>query len=159
MKYNKEFINQLEFLCGTKLNDMQRDSIIDFLKRNDKKHESKTMRSQEWSSAVEELYAKYPAKCVVRKVSTGKNNKCKEKLSKLLEKHSQATISAAIDFYVKECKEGNVYMKNFLTYLNNFHIEENVVRDNSNDAIQVLHQGKILYTTRKEAPAGSIILR
>lgn len=158
MKYNKEFFMQLEFLCGTKLSDMQQESISDFLKRNDKKHESKTMRSQEWSPAVEELYSIYPAKCVVRNVSTGKNNKCKDKLSKLLEEYSQSAISSAIKSYIKECKEGNVYMKNFLTYVNNFHIEETVIVDNSMDEVSYLIDGEIHSTLRKDVPKGAIVL-
>ena len=158
MKYSKEFFTQLEFLSSNKLNDMQQDAITDFLKRNDKKHESKTMRSQEWSPAVEELYSLYPAKCVVRNVSTARSNKCKDKLSKLLEEYSQSAISSAIKSYIKECKEGNVYMKNFLTYLNNFHIEETVIVDNSMDTVIYLMDGKTLSALRKDVPQKAHIL-
>lgn len=158
MKYNKEFITQLEFLCGTKFNDMQQDSIKDFLKRNDKKHESKTMRSTEYSPKVEEVYAVYPTKCPIRKVSTGKNTKCKSIISKLLESHSASVIIAEIKSYTKECVEGNVYMRNFLTYLNGFHVEEYIEIDTSNDVVKYLYNGSVKECIRKEVPAGAIVL-
>lgn len=159
MKYNKDFFTQLEFLCGVKFNEMQQYSIKDFLKRNDKKHESKTIQATEWSPAVKEIYSKYPAKCPTKGNSTGKNSKCMDKISKLLERYSQSVIEAEINSYVKECTQTKTYMKNFATYLNGFDvIEVKTSLKDDEDVVQYLYNGSIGKSKRKDVPDGAIIL-
>lgn len=67
---------------------------------------------------VERLYGLYPTKCPIRGTSTGKCAKDKAKLRTLLTKIDAAKIEYTIKRYVAECKNGNVYIKNFSTFLN-----------------------------------------
>lgn len=69
---------------------------------------------------VERLYKLYPTKCPIRGTSTGKCAKDKAKLRTLLTKIDPAKIEYTIKRYVAECKNGNVYIKNFSTFLNQF---------------------------------------
>ena len=67
---------------------------------------------------VETVYKRYPTKCPVRGTSTGKCTKNKLQIQKLLKDHSAADLLYIIDRYVRECTEGQVYIKNFSTFLN-----------------------------------------
>ena len=68
---------------------------------------------------VEYIYSIYPSKCEFRKISTGKTSKDKDKIKKLLKKHSQENLKEIINRYIKESKESKSYIKNFGTFLNN----------------------------------------
>ena len=76
---------------------------------------------------INEIYNKYPTKCSIKDRSTGKTYKDKEKIKKLLKKHSKEEIIKKIDDYVKECYNTNTYLKNFGTFLNNLpdYVENN----------------------------------
>lgn len=67
---------------------------------------------------VERLYKLYPTKCPIRGTSTGKCAKDKAKLRTLLTKMDAGKIEYTIKRYIAECKNGNVYIKNFSTFLN-----------------------------------------
>lgn len=68
---------------------------------------------------IERIYKKYPTKCIVSGRSTGKGEKNKEKICKLLKNHSADDLISRIDVYVFDCKKTNTYLKNFATFLNN----------------------------------------
>lgn len=70
-------------------------------------------------SDIEEVYKAYPTRCVVRGSSNGKSAKDKEKIKRLLKEHTKEELIKTIRQYTKECEQGNVYMKNFSTFLNN----------------------------------------
>ena len=68
---------------------------------------------------VNEIYSAYPTKCVVRGASTGKSTSNRNKIRTLLESSTKEELLLTIKKYVTDCKSGNVYMKNFTTFLNN----------------------------------------
>lgn len=68
---------------------------------------------------IDEIYNKYPSKCPVKKSTTGKSLKNKEKIKGLLKDYSKEHILEVIDLYIKECTKSNTYVKNFSTFLNN----------------------------------------
>lgn len=81
--------------------------------------EGEESATEDTNKVVDHLYGLYPSKCVVRGTSTGKCSKDKQRLKTLLKKRDADDIENAINAYVKECKEQNIYMKNFATFLNN----------------------------------------
>lgn len=68
---------------------------------------------------IDFLYSLYPSKCPVGKRSTGKTSKDKEKISKLLKKHSKEHLEECINLYLDVNKKTNCYIQNFSTFLNN----------------------------------------
>lgn len=70
------------------------------------------------SADVERVYKAYPTKCPVRGAPTGKSAKNKEQIKRLLKSHSADDLIFIIERYVGECERGQVYIKNFNTFLN-----------------------------------------
>ena len=68
---------------------------------------------------VEEVYKKYPTKCLINGNSTGKGAKDKTKIKALLKQHSKNELLETIELYVNDCVATNRFMKNFSTFLNN----------------------------------------
>ena len=68
---------------------------------------------------VDEVYTAYPTRCVVRGTSTGKSVNNKKKIRTLLKSSTKEELLLTIKKYIADCKSGNVYMKNFTTFLNN----------------------------------------
>jgi len=68
---------------------------------------------------IDLIYSLYPAKCVVKKSSTGKSKKDKDKIKTMLSSITKDEFIKTINFYIADCKTNNVYMKNFSTFLNN----------------------------------------
>ncbi len=69
--------------------------------------------------SVERIYKAYPTKCPVRGASTGKCDKNRAQIRRLLKDHSETDLLYTIHRYVKECTEGQIFIKNFSTFLNN----------------------------------------
>lgn len=67
---------------------------------------------------VEKVYRAYPTKCPVRGTATGKCQKNKNQIRTLLKKHTPDELVWTINRYIDECTRGNVYIKNFGTFLN-----------------------------------------
>jgi hypothetical protein len=65
------------------------------------------------------IYSLYPTKCKTRNASTGKTEKNKEQIKKLLKTYSVDKISNIIKRYTAESDKDKVYMKNFSTFLTN----------------------------------------
>ena len=68
---------------------------------------------------VEEVYNNYPSKCPINKTPTGKGSKNKEKIKKILKTKTKDELIELQDVYVKSCVNGNRYIKNYSTFLNN----------------------------------------
>lgn len=68
--------------------------------------------------AVERIYAQYPTRCPIRGTATGKCAKNKAQIRKLLKVHSEAELIYTIDRYVRDCTDGQCFLKNFGTFLN-----------------------------------------
>lgn len=81
---------------------------------------------------VEEVYKKYPTKCLIRGASTGKGAKDKTKIKALLKQYSKNELLETIELYVNDCVATNTYMKNFSTFLNNLPSMESFEGSNSN---------------------------
>ena len=81
---------------------------------------------------VEEVYKKYPTKCLIRGASTGKGAKDKTKIKALLKQYSKNELLETIELYVNDCVATNTYMKNFSTFLNNLPSIESFEGSNSN---------------------------
>ena len=81
---------------------------------------------------VEEVYKKYPTKCLINGNSTGKGAKDKTKIKALLKQHSKNELLETIELYVKDCVATNRFMKNFSTFLNNLPSIESFEGSNSN---------------------------
>lgn len=81
---------------------------------------------------VEEVYKKYPTKCLIRGASTGKGAKDKTKIKALLKQHSKNELLETIELYVNDCVSTSTYMKNFSTFLNNLPSIESFEGSNSN---------------------------
>ena len=90
-------------------------SLADRLYTSKKKADSSIVSKDE----VDEVYVSYPAKCVIRGTSTGKSVSNKNKIRTLLKSSTKEELLLTIEKYVTDCKSGNVYMKNFTTFLNN----------------------------------------
>lgn len=81
---------------------------------------------------VEEVYKKYPTKCLIRGASTGKGAKDKTKIKALLKQYSKNELLETIELYVNDCVSTSTYMKNFSTFLNNLPSIESFEGSNSN---------------------------
>lgn len=68
--------------------------------------------------AIERVYKQYPTRCPIRGASTGKCAKNKIQIRNLLKKHTESELIYIIDRYVRECTDGQCYLKNFGTFLN-----------------------------------------
>lgn len=68
---------------------------------------------------IDRMYAKYPSRCPVRNISTGKSMKDKQRIKTLLKTYSMKDIERVIDKEI-EVKYGKYRMQNFSTFLNNF---------------------------------------
>ena len=73
----------------------------------------------EVEQAIDLIYSLYPTKCKTRNSSTGKTEKNKDQIKKLLKTYSVDKISNIIKRYTLESDKDKVYMKNFGTFLNN----------------------------------------
>jgi len=68
---------------------------------------------------VERLYKLYPSRCKVNNQrSTGKSQRDKQKLSKLLRLMPFEKLESIISWYVEDCRQHGTYLKNFPTFLN-----------------------------------------
>ena len=86
----------------------------------DKLNKTKLNNNKNYTkNEVEEIYSLYPGKCVVKGSSTGKCEKNKDRIKKLLNTISADGIKRTIIWYIDDCKRHNTYMKNFSTFLNN----------------------------------------
>lgn len=90
-------------------------SLADKIYTSEKKEDLVRVPKEE----VDEVYTAYPARCVVRGTSTGKSVNNKKKIRTLLKSSTKEELLLTIKKYVTDCKSGNVYMKNFTTFLNN----------------------------------------
>jgi hypothetical protein len=91
--------------------------------------ESKESKEKEELIYIDEIYSAYPAKCPIRKSSTSKSKKDKEKIKSLLSTISKDKLLATINTYVNDCKKNNIYLKNFKTFLNNIpDIDEEILK-------------------------------
>ena len=70
-------------------------------------------------SEVLAIYNAYPTKCPKTGRLTGKSSKDKKKIMTLLKTTTCQTLLQKIESYVRDCKEHDVYLKNFSTFLNN----------------------------------------
>lgn len=68
---------------------------------------------------IEEVYAAYPSRCVVKGSPTGKSSKDKKRIEKLLKNKSKDELIETIEKYKNDCRKHKIYMKNFSTFLNN----------------------------------------
>ena len=68
---------------------------------------------------VKDIYNSYPSKCPVKGSSTGKCNKNKKQIKKLLKIHTPKILTDLIKKYIQDCTDNNRYIKNFTTFLNN----------------------------------------
>jgi hypothetical protein len=91
------------------------NKLKDFLKELNESSEN----SESNSNDIEEIYKTYPSKCVIKGSSTGKTKVNKNKIKEILKTTTKDNFINLINRYVSECKKGNVYMKNFSTFLNN----------------------------------------
>lgn len=80
--------------------------------------EADATKRQVTADDVEVVYAAYPTKCPVRGTPTGKCAKDKERIRRLLKDHSASDLVYTIGRYIDECTRGEVYIKNFGTFLN-----------------------------------------
>jgi len=157
-KYDKEFLKNIDTIFQIKMNSMQQDMFVDYLKRNDKKHESKANKSKEYPPKVEEVYKRYPDRCPVRNAPSGKNSKCKDKIVKLMELFSAHVIVKSIDSYINDCVNHKIYIKNFLTYLNSFEPVAVEEPKNSEDIVNYFLGGNVNTCKRAELPIGAVII-
>ncbi len=70
-------------------------------------------------AAVDRIYALYPPKCPISGRATGKGQKDKEKIGRLLANIPEEKLAATINQYLQDCLNGKSYIKNFSTFLNN----------------------------------------
>lgn len=68
---------------------------------------------------VERMYVMYPAKCPQRNKSTGKSDKDRGRIKKLLKKYTMEQIELVFRYEIEQ-KYNKSYMSNFSTFLNNF---------------------------------------
>ena len=69
------------------------------------------------NTIIDRIYSLYPSKCPVRNASTGKSHKCKEKIARLLNDHTEEELTNLIKSYLKE-NYNQHYLLNFETFLN-----------------------------------------
>ena len=89
---------------------------------------------------VERMYAMYPAKCPQRNKSTGKSDKDRSRIKKLLKKYTMEQIELVFRYEIEQ-KYNKSYMSNFSTFLNNFpdptqigvHADNGSADNNSNE--------------------------
>lgn len=88
---------------------------------NQKEYKQTTKQlNKEQLNNIDNIYSMYPAKCVKRKVSTGKSSKDKDRIKTILSKRSYDDVVQTITQYLNEAQSSNSYIKNFSTFLNNF---------------------------------------
>lgn len=68
---------------------------------------------------IDRIYNKYPSKCPIRQMTTGKTLKDKQRIKKLLKTYSMEDIERVVDNEI-DVKYGKYRMQNFSTFLNNF---------------------------------------
>jgi hypothetical protein len=68
---------------------------------------------------INNIYSVYPSKCPIKGNSTGKGQKDKDKIKKLLSSISEDKLIKTIEWYIADCKQSKTYIKNFSTFLNN----------------------------------------
>jgi hypothetical protein len=83
------------------------------------KHMENRNRNKDLNKNINEIYNNYPTKCPVNGRSTGKGNKCKDKIKKLLKEHSLEYLIDLQNKYINDCVDTQCYIKNYLTFLNN----------------------------------------
>jgi hypothetical protein len=90
------------------------------------REEEKERKKREY---IDKIYSAYPTQCPIRKTSTGKSTKDKEKIKSLLNSIQEDKLLAIINSYVQDCKKNNIYIKNFKTFLNNIpDIDEEILK-------------------------------
>ena len=72
-----------------------------------------------YSNDVNFLYSLYPTKCPIKNNSTGKGDRNKKQIEKLLKSKTKEELKNTIEFYIDDCKRSNTWIKNFSTFLNN----------------------------------------
>lgn len=115
---------------------------------------------------IDEIYKSYPSKCPIKESGTGKSQKDKEKIEKLLENHSKEDLIETIEKYVKDCTQSKTYLKNFSTFLNNLpdYSEEEIPKKEEIIKYRMIGGGHMLYDTEERylnihKPAGYSIDR
>lgn len=68
---------------------------------------------------IDRIYKKYPSRCPIRQMTTGKTLKDKQRIKNLLKTYSMEDIERVVDNEI-EVKYGKYRMQNFSTFLNNF---------------------------------------
>ncbi len=68
---------------------------------------------------AEEIYKLYPTTCLNTGRRTGKSTKDKEKIVRLLKKHTKEELKFTIQKYIELSVQDKTYMMNFSTFLNN----------------------------------------
>lgn len=94
---------------------------------------------------IEEIYYLYPSVCPIKKTSTNKCKKDKEKIARLLKEKEKGDIIKTINEYIEECESKKIWIKNFSTFLNNFPEKENYdIKNMSVEEVEkLLDEGKI----------------
>lgn len=100
---------------GVNHSESIRQSEVESKVSIDKQINKETIKQE----TIDEVYNKYPTTCPIKKRSTGKGAKDKEKIEKLLRVKSKEILIKIIETYVKDCTISGTYLKNFSTFLNN----------------------------------------
>ncbi len=71
---------------------------------------------------VESFYLQYPTRCPISGRATGKTrkNSVVDKIKSVIREHGLEVSIKTIKNYIKDCEETNTFIKNFVTFLNNF---------------------------------------
>ena len=134
--YVKVNFNKLSELLGEeKTEDVITELIVEAKPKTHGK--DKFESKEELLNAVEEIYVAYPSRCVIRNTSTGKTKKNKDKIQRLLYEKTKSELIDVIKWYVKTCKDDNVYMKNFSTFLNNLPEIDEPVQEKSKEKPEI----------------------
>ncbi len=101
----------------------------------EKLKDNNTTINNTMNNTIEKIYKLYPAKCSIRGTSTGKSQKCKDKIKLLLKKDNDNLIEI-INRYIKECMESKTWVMNFKTFLNNLpdYSEQEDPEEDNNDS-------------------------
>jgi len=104
---------------------------------------------------VKRVYDNYPTKCVITNRTLGKSSKDKDKIERLLKKHTVDELIEIQELYTKSCKRDNVYMKNYSTFLNNLPDKEQYKQEEKKEKVfdSVEYRKKLKEESERNAKA------
>lgn len=115
--------NEAQIITNNNKRKKERNTNTFVENDNDNDFSTSSSSSKQTSESVDDfvkrMYALYPAKCPKRGSSTGKCQKDKLRIKKLLETYTMSQIEAVFNQEINE-KYKTDYLKNFSTFLNNF---------------------------------------